>query len=172
MPFALQYNKLIARETQVAKTKLEPRKVYKIISYEYADGNLTTFTGPKSAIIFVIGITPDKILHCLKISESSPRKFFSWLRLNLKRNLKYETIVENVNSNKFNEIVLDDNRLGTKFFQEVKRNTIYTQQPGTYRTYILKNVKLIKEVTFDTKEMLRLLGIPKPSKTTTKPPEE
>jgi len=172
MPFANLYNRLIAREVQVAKTRLEPRKVYKIVSYEYVNGKLTTFSGPKSAIIFLIGITPDKVLHCLKISEAQPIKFFSWLKLNLKNNIKYESIVESVNSNKFNDIVVEDTRFGTKFFQKAKNNTIYTQQPGTYRTYILKNVKLIKEITFDTEEMMRLLRIPKPSKTSTKPAEE
>ena len=94
MAYGNLYNRLIQKETIVPKSKLEPRRVYKIVSYEYVGGKLTSFNGPESAIIFLISVTPDKILHCIKISEARPSKFFDWLKLNLKRGLKYDAIKE------------------------------------------------------------------------------
>lgn len=161
MSFSNLYNRMVLKETQTGKTLLVPRKVYKILSYQLVDGPLKSYTGPNTAYVFIIGITPDRVVHGLKISEVQPIKFFSWLKLNLKNNLKYEQIAEKINSNKFEEITVVDTKLGSKFFQKVKTNIIYNQQPGSYRTYRLKNIKLVKEVTFDPEKVLKLIGIPK-----------
>jgi len=162
MAYGNLYNRLIQKETIVPKSKLEPRRVYKIVSYEYVGGKLTSFNGPESAIIFLISVTPDKILHCIKISEARPSKFFDWLKLNLKRGLKYDEIKEIAEKNTLNELLSPDNRIGSKTFQELKRHGIYEHQPGTYRTYLLNNVKSIKEVKFITDEFLKFLKIRKP----------
>jgi hypothetical protein len=162
MSYANLYNRLIKRESVVAKSKLIPRRIYKIVSYEYVDGKLTTFAGPKSAIIFLIGITPDKMLHCLKISEVQPEKFFNWLKINLKKGLKYDAVKEISEKNTLDELLINDNRVGTKTFQKAKSNVIYQHQPGSYRTYLLNNVKSIKEIYFDSDEFLKLLKLPKP----------
>ena len=168
MPYGNLYNRLIQRESIVPKTKLTPRRIYKIVSYEYVGGKLTSFNGPQSAIIFLISITPDKVLHCIKISEARPEKFFHWLKLNLKRGLKYDEIKEIAEKNTLDELLSPDNKIGSKTFQELKRHGIYEHQPGTYRTYLLNNVKSIKEVKFITDEFLKFLKIPKPKQSTPK----
>lgn len=166
MGLANLYNKFIKNESITPKSKLIPRKVYKITSYEYVDGKLVNYSGNKSAIVFLIGITPDKMLHCLKISEVQPIKFFNWLKLNMKKGLKYEEIEKLIETNAFEELLLPDNRLGLKTFQKAKNNIIYQQQPGTYRTYFLNNVKSIKNVYFNPDEFMRMLKIPKPAEKT------
>lgn len=162
MAFANLYNKFIKNESIVPKTKLIPRKVYKINSYEYVDGKLVNYSGNKSAIVFLIGITPDRMLHCLKISEVQPIKFFNWLKLHIKKDLDYDAIKNLVDKNAFNELLLADNRLGAKTFQKAKNNVIYQQQPGTYRTYFVKSIKSIKEVYFNPDEFMKVLRVPKP----------
>ena len=54
MPYASQYNKFFVQESNVAKNQLVPRNIYKIISYEYADGTLKTLTGTKTSIVFLL----------------------------------------------------------------------------------------------------------------------
>jgi hypothetical protein len=163
MSYGTLYNRIIEKETIVPKSKLEARRVYKIVSYEYVGGKLTSFSGPESAIIFLISITPDKILHCIKISEARPNKFFDWLKLNLKRGLKYDAIREIAEKNTLDELLPADNRTGSKTFMNLKRHGIYEHQPGTYRTYLLNNVKSIKEVKFNTDDFLKFLKIQKPT---------
>jgi hypothetical protein len=162
MGFSNLYNKIVKSEFAVQKNRLAPRKVYRIVSYQYVDGELKTFSGTKSAFVFLIGITPDKTLHCLKISEVQPTKFFNWLRLNLKKNLKNEDLIQKIDQSSLDEIIVPDTRVGTRYFQNIKTNTIYSQQPGTYRTYISKNIKAINEVVFDSDQVLKLMRIPKP----------
>lgn len=166
MSYAPQYKLLILKETQTPKNKIIPRKVYKIVTYQYRDGSLKTLTGTKTSYVFLLGITPDRVLNCIKISEVQPIKFFNWLKLQLVPNIDYDQIVQKINSNELHEIVNKDTRIGTKIFQKLKPNQIYNQQPGSYRTYFLSKVKAIEEVTFDTSKIMRLLRIPKPSKNT------
>ena len=162
MGFSNLYNKIVKSEFAAQKNRLVPRKVYRIVSYQYVDGELKTLNGSKSSYVFLIGITPDKVLHCLKISEVQPTKFFNWLRLNVKKNLNNEQIIQKIEESAIDEIIVPDTRVGTKYFQNVKTNSIYSQQPGSYRTYILKNVKIINEVIFDSEQIMKLLRIPKP----------
>ena len=166
MGLANLYNKFIKNESIAAKSKLIPRKIYKITSYEYIDGKLVNYSGNKSAIVFLIGITPDKMLHCLKISEVQPIKFFNWLKLNMKKGLEYDEIKKLVETNAFEQLLMPDTRMGAKTFQKAKNNIIYQQQPGTYRTYFLKNVKSIKDIYFNPDEFMRMLKIPKPAQKT------
>ena len=79
MPFSLQYKPLILSEESVSKSQILPRNIYRITSYQYVDGTTKTLSGTKTSIIFAIGITPDKKLTCIKISDIKPDKFFKWL---------------------------------------------------------------------------------------------
>lgn len=159
MPYAGLYNKLIVAETNIAKNRIKPRNIYKIITYEYADGTVKSLTGPKSAIVFVLGITPDRKLSCLKISEVQPIKFFNWLKLNLKRGLTESQIDEALKSNEFDTLVQQDNKIGSKIFSKTKTNSIYQQQPGSYRTYFLTSIKLIKQISLEPKEIKKYINI-------------
>ena len=88
------------------------------------------------------------------------------VEIKYKKGVKNEDIQKYLDESNMSEMITPDNRLGTKIFQKAKSNVIYRQQPGTYRTYLLKNVKVIKKVKFDTEEVLKILKIPNtPSET-------
>ena len=78
MPFSLQYKPFILSEESVSKSQILPRNIYKITSYQYVDGTTKTLSGTKTSIVFAIGITTDKKLTCIKISDIKPDKFFKW----------------------------------------------------------------------------------------------
>ena len=80
MPFANLYKSYIEQEVGVGKTAIKPRNVYIIESYVYADGKQKSFSGNNTAYIFVIGISPEKVISCIKLSEIKPDKFFKWLQ--------------------------------------------------------------------------------------------
>jgi hypothetical protein len=70
MPFSLEYKPLIESESSVSKTMIRPRNIYRIKSYKYADGKTKSLAGVETSIVFVIGISPEKVVSCLKITES------------------------------------------------------------------------------------------------------
>jgi hypothetical protein len=80
MPFANLYKSYIEEEVGVGKTAIKPRNVYIIESYVYADGKQKSFSGNNTAYVFVIGISPEKVISCIKLSEIKPDKFFKWLQ--------------------------------------------------------------------------------------------
>ena len=88
MPFSLQYKPLILSEESVSKSQILPRNIYKITTYQYVDGTTKTLAGIKTSLVFVIGITTDKKLTCIKISNIKPEKFFQWLKPIFKKGLK------------------------------------------------------------------------------------
>ncbi len=80
MPFENLYKSYIEAEVSVGKTAIKPRNVYIVESYVYADGKQKSFSGNNTAYIFVIGISPEKVISCIKLSEIKPDKFFKWLQ--------------------------------------------------------------------------------------------
>lgn len=145
MPFTLQYKPLIESEKRASKTSLRPRNVYRISSYEYADGEQRSLTGQKSSLIFLIGIY-DKKLISLKLSEIKPDIFFKWLKTIQLKNLTNQQIDE---SKSLEELVILDSKTGNKIFDGyVKGKSIYNRKPSPYRTYNLDGIKYIQEVNF------------------------
>lgn len=158
MPYASQYNKFFVQESNVAKNQLVPRNIYKIISYEYADGTLKTLTGTKTSIVFLLGITPDKKLLCIKLTEVKPDKFFQWLKKAFKRTVKAEDIDNALIESKIDTLLLRDNRVGTKTFSAVKNDSLYKMAPGSYRTYLISGVKRISLMKLDGEYLKKLLN--------------
>ena len=64
MPYATLYKNLIQSEITTSKSKIRVRKLYKIIGYEYADGEVKQFRGSNAVLIFVLGIFRKKV-YCL-----------------------------------------------------------------------------------------------------------
>jgi hypothetical protein len=159
MPYANQYAKYISKEFLAVKTNLKPRNFYKIITYEYADGRKQTFSGAKSTLIFLMGITPDKKITCIKLSEVRPEKFFAWFKKLVKPALKCETIRGHFINQEFEKIIIEDTRKGAGVFSKVKTDSIYTQSPGTFRTYNIAGIKQIKTIYLDENWLMNdLLG--------------
>ena len=159
MPFANQYKKFIKKETLAVKTSLKTRNFYKIITYEYADGTKKTFTGPKAALIFLIGITSDKKLKCLKLGEVRPEKFFAWFKKLIKPSMDCAKIRAAFINQEFHEIIIEDTKKGAGLFSKVKTDSIYTQNPTSFRTYSLEGIKQIKTIYLDENWLMNdLLG--------------
>jgi hypothetical protein len=146
MPYYHIYNQLIAFQSRIPKSKLVPKNVYRIVRYKYADGNVGSFTGTKSTLIFLIGITPDKKLNCLKISEVKPFIFFRWLNSCKKPTITDDYIDELIN---MNELFGKTDKGGRQLFNSsIKNRPIYKRPEHIYRTYNLTGISEIYEVDF------------------------
>lgn len=155
MPFALQYKPLIESESSVSKTMIQPRNIYKINSYKYNDGKTKSLGGVETSIVFIIGISPDKVVSCLKISLIKPDIFFKWLKTLIRAGLSEEELQK---AESLEDIIVMDNKNGEKIFNQfVKRSRLYTQTPPAYRTYLLKNIKNIEEIVIRKDILLNLL---------------
>jgi hypothetical protein len=151
MPFSKEYVPLIELEEGVSKTLIRPRNIYKINSYTYKDGKTKTLAGVETSYIFVIGVTPTKVISALKISLIKPKEFFKWLKKLYKPSLTESLITD---SERLEDILILDNKDGRKIFNQfVAQSRIYNQNIPTYRTYIIKNIKNVELVKFK-KEIL------------------
>lgn len=161
MSFALQYNKFIESEKSVSKTLIRPRNVYRINSYKYIDGKTKSLSGVESALVFVLGISPDKKISCVKISLVKPEIFFKFLKKMFIKGLD----VEKVKSAKtLEELLILSDKAGKKLFSTfLKGDSIYSKEPEPYRTYTLNGIKSVDEVTFK-KETIQKYYNPSSSK--------
>lgn len=139
MPFSKDYIPLIEYEEGVSKSLIRPRNIYKINSYTYKDGKTKTLAGVETSYIFVIGVSPTKVISALKISLIKPREFFRWLQKLYKPGISENTLTD---LERLEDILILDNKDGRKVFNQfVKQSKIYNQAIPTYRTYILQNIK-------------------------------
>lgn len=152
MNFSVLYKPLIEEEISISKTLIRPRNIYKINSYTYKDGNTKTLAGVETALVFVLGISPDKTVSCIKISLVKPELFKRWFKKIFKKGL---SDAEFDSAEKLEELLVLDNRDGRKLFNQFLQNDrLYKIDPSIYRTYIMKNIKSIEEVRFK-KEILK-----------------
>ena len=112
MSFVLQYKNLIESEVKLSKSQIKPRNIYRILVYEYADGERKSLAGAKSTLVFVVGIF-EKQLFCLKISEIKPEKFFLWLKNVFKKTLTEQDIDE---SEHLMDVLVLGDRSGKKIY--------------------------------------------------------
>jgi hypothetical protein len=155
MQFSLQYKPLIESESSLSKTMIRPRNIYKINSYKYKDGVTKSLAGVETSIVFVIGISPEKVVSCLKITLIKPDLFFKWLKKLVRAGLSEE---EMQNAESLEDLIIVDNKDGNKIFNQfVKPSRLYIQNPPAYRTYLLKNIKNIEEVRIKKEILLNFL---------------
>lgn len=148
-----QYKKFIDKEERASKASLQPRNLYRISSYDYADGEPRSLAGINSSLIFVFGIH-EKKLNCLKLNDVKPEKFEKWLPTILKPALKESEIDE---MKMLDEILIDSDRSGARLFEsKIKSNPIYLNEPRPYRTYNINGLRMIQEVKLK-KEFLKSL---------------
>ena len=174
MPFANLYKSYIEAEVSVGKTAIKPRNVYIVESYVYADGKQKSFSGNNTAYVFVIGISPEKIISCIKLSEIKPDKFFKWLQPLFNPGITNEAWEK---SKTLDEVLKKSGKDGSGLFaQFVKTSPIYNLNPTPYRTYSLQGIKQASEVKFK-KDFLKSihpvlrLKTEKPKPTTPEPVE-
>jgi hypothetical protein len=141
--YSAEYKKYIESEVRTSKSMLEPGNLYRISSYEYADGESRSLAGINSSIIFIFGIY-EKKLNCLKLNEVKTEKFKIWLQSILKEGLKSEDI-DSMKS--LDELIVQSDRAGNKLFEsKIKGKPIYMNDPRPYRTYTIDGLKFIQEI--------------------------
>lgn len=158
MNFTLQYNKLISSTDKVAKTLIQPKNLYKIVSYKYADGVTKSLTGLETAYVFVTGITPDrKIVTGIKINLIKPEMFFNWLRKLFLKGLKEESFQP---TSELKDLLIKSDVSGKKLFNSfIKPSVIYNQTESPYRTYTMSGIKNIEKVYFETGILKKAYGL-------------
>jgi hypothetical protein len=159
MAYSQLYKKYFSDEIPIAKSKIVPRNFYKIVSYEYVDGTVKSFFGPKSTIVFVLGISPDKKLLCVKATEIKPEKFFLWIKKIFRKNIKDEDVQESINESTINKLILADNKLGSKIISSLKTDSIYKLAPNAYRTYLISGIKQISLLKIEEKQLRKILKL-------------
>lgn len=139
----MSYNKFIDKEVRTSKSLINPGNLYRISSYDYADGESRSLAGANSSLIFVFGIHEKKV-NCLKLNEVSTDVFKSWLKTLIKPTTKKEDIDS---IKKLEEIIIESDIQGNKLFEsKIKGKPIYNTNPRPYRTYNIEGLKYIQEV--------------------------
>jgi len=161
MPYSNQYNIFIQELKPASKATLKPKNVYKIVSYDYADGSSKQLTGVKTSYVFVIGIFDGK-LNCVKISEFTPVKFFSWLKGLFQTTLTEQKIME---AEHLRDVIIRSDKAGSRMFNNLKSSPLYNINPTPYRTYNLSGIKQIQEIVFKKSKLIEVSGV-KVSKST------
>ena len=156
MPYSLQYKKLIESEVKVSKSLVRPRRIYKIVSYNYVDGTSKTFSGASTAYIFVTGVF-DRKIYGLKLSEIRPEKFLVWLKTLFKKNLTNE----NFNNQKvLSDLLVTADKAGNKLYGGfLKGKEIFEKNPSPFRTYDLDGIKQITEIYLKKNVLMSAYGL-------------
>ena len=139
----MSYSKFIDKEVRISKSLINPGNLYRISSYEYADGESRSLAGANSSLIFVFGIHEKKI-NCLKLNDVSTDVFKNWLKTLIKSTVK----AEDIDSMKtLDELIIQSDVQGNTLFEsKIKGKPIYNTNPRPYRTYNMGGLKYIQEV--------------------------
>lgn len=144
----------IDKEIRVSKSAVNPRNLYRISSYSYADGETRSLAGSNSSLVFVFGIHNDK-LNCLKLNDVSTNEFKNWLKTLLKPAIK-ETDIDTMK--KLEDLIVGSDVQGNGIFEsKIKGTSIYNSKPRPYRTYSIKGLNYIQEVKLKTDFLKSLL---------------
>jgi hypothetical protein len=157
MAYANLYRKYIKKQAPAQKTNLKTRNIYKIESYQYVDGHKGTFKGPDASLVFLVGITPDRKLSCIKFSEVIPDKFFRWLKTLFKSSVTCQQIRAAIGSGDFEKLLVEDTKKGAAIFSKLKTDRLYKSDPTAFRTYELKGIKSISYLYLDDKFIIEQL---------------
>jgi hypothetical protein len=150
----MSYSKFIDKEARVSKSLITPGNLYRISSYNYADGETRPLAGPNSSLIFVFGIHDNK-LNCLKLNDVSPEIFKNWLKTLLKPTLKNEDIDS---MKRLEDIIIESDIQGNTLFEsKIKGKSIYNTNPRPYRTYNITGLNYIQEVKLKSDFLKSLL---------------
>jgi hypothetical protein len=157
MAYANLYRKYIKKQAPAQKTNLKTRNIYKIESYQYVDGHKGTFKGPDASLVFLVGITPDRKLSCIKFSEVIPEKFFRWLKTLFKSSVTCQQIRAAIGSGDFENLLVEDTKKGAAIFSKLKTDRLYKSDPTAFRTYEIKGIKSISYLYLDDKFIIEQL---------------
>lgn len=156
MNYGPRYSAIIRGTKRIPRNLIKTNTIYRLISYEYANGITESLSGQRATLIFVFGIYKREI-HALKLNVVNPDIFFRWLRRARNRSIK-ESAIKN---SELSELIQQTEETGKAFFtSRIKGNSIYKIEPRAYRTYKFFNVKDIEEVYFKENDLIKIFGKP------------
>jgi hypothetical protein len=144
MPYAVQYLQYVEAEIPVSRTLIRPRNIYRIKNYKDVEGKSHSYTGNKSAIVFVLGIA-DKKVWAIRMTDIRPVFFWNWMKPMFRPGL-----IINDKIKRLEDMLIKDTRNGKKIFENfVKTKQIYGLKPEVFRTYELTGINTIAELKMD-----------------------
>jgi hypothetical protein len=136
------YSPKIKKTKKIASSLIKTNNIYRLVSYEYANGNVESQGGSRGTLIFVFGIY-QKEIHAIKLNMVDPDIFFRWLKSSSNKIVTQEMI----NESDLPSMIKESDKTGKSFFtNRIKGKSIYKIEPRAYRTYKLLNVKNIEQV--------------------------
>ena len=146
------YKPYIENEERVTRKFLRPLEIYRISTYKYTDGGVESLAGPKSALVFCIGVVESKErLHCIKLSKIRPDYFFRFLKKIKNKSLTESKIDESEHlydmmleygSDKTGRVLYDRTISKLVEYKSLKRIA------DPYRTYDINGIRYIRRVNF------------------------
>jgi hypothetical protein len=134
-------------------------EIYRISTYKYADGDIKSLAGIKSALVFSIGIY-EKKFNCIKISEIRPDLFFKFMKKLKNKSLTeqkideaqflYDLMIE-YGSDKSGKIIYD------RYIKNSTEFRILKNQTNPYRTYNLEGLIYVQRVTLKKDSLKSIL---------------
>jgi hypothetical protein len=159
MPFTNQYKQFIEKEERISKPFIKPLEIYRISTYKYADGDIKSLAGIKSALVFSIGIY-EKKFNCIKMSEIRPDLFFNFMKKLKNKSLTEQKIDE---AEFLYDLMIEygSDRSGKVIYDRYVKNSsqfkILKNQTNPYRTYNLEGLIYVQRVTLKKDSLKSIL---------------
>jgi hypothetical protein len=136
------YSPKIRKTKKIANSLIKPNNIYKLVSYQYANGDVESQGGSRATLIFVFGIY-QKEIHAIKLNMVDPDLFFRWLKSSSTRVITQKMI----NESDLPSMIKESDETGKTFFvNRIKNKSIYKIEPRAYRTYKQMSIKNIEQV--------------------------
>ena len=131
MNYGPRYQTYIKETKRIPRNLIEVNEVYRLVSYEYANGETESISGQRATLIFVFGIYK-RVVHALKLNVINPELFFRWLKRASSRRVTELMLQES----DLPSLLKTSEETGRAFFSSrIKGNSVYKIEPRAYRTY-------------------------------------
>jgi hypothetical protein len=156
MNYGPRYSSFIRDTKRIPRNLIRTNNIYRLISYEYANGETESRSGQRATLIFVFGIYKREV-HALKLNTINPDILFRWLKRASSRKVTERMLLES----DLPSLIQQSEETGKAFFtSRIKGNSIYKIEPRAYRTYKFFNIKDIEEVYFKADKLESIFGSP------------
>lgn len=155
MNYYNQYRPYSGGSNRIPKQQIQPYGIYKISTYNYADGSRKSLKGADETLIFVTGVYQKKV-SALKLSNIQPIKFFNWFKRVANNVVDEETLSEKTG---LYEIETPMDIGGNRIYDSyIKSNRDFVAKGAAYRTYKLDGISYASEVFLNTNTIKKYYG--------------
>jgi len=156
MNYGPRYSAIVRGTKRIPRNLIKTNTIYRLISYEYANGETESISGQRATLIFVFGIYK-RVVHALKLNVINPELFFKWLKRASSRRVTELMLQES----DLPSLLKTSEETGRAFFSSrIKGNSVYKIEPRAYRTYKFFNIKDIQRVNFKQSKLEEIFGTP------------